>query len=35
MIGFGGVEGVDWRAITPVQKTSAGVKGVDKLQAIR
>ena len=30
---FGGVEGVDWRAITPVQKTSAGVKGVDKLQA--
>jgi len=30
---FGGVEGVDWRAITPVQKTKAGVKGVDKLQA--
>ena len=30
---FGVVEGVDWRAITPVQKTSAGVKGVDKLQA--
>ena len=30
---FGGVEDVDWRAITPVQKTKAGVKGVDKLQA--
>ena len=30
---FGGVEDVDWRAITPVQKTKAGVKGVEKLQA--
>jgi len=30
---FGGVEDVDWRAITPVSKTKAGIKGVDKLQA--
>ena len=30
---FGGIEDVDWRAITPVSKTKAGIKGVDKLQA--
>jgi hypothetical protein len=28
---FGGVEDVDWKAITPVQKTKAGVKGVEVL----
>ena len=28
---FGGVEGVDWKAITPVQKTKAGVKGVEMI----
>ena len=28
---FGGVEGVDWKAVTPVQKTKAGVKGVEMI----
>ena len=28
---FGGVEGVDWKAITPVKKTKAGVKGIEPL----
>jgi hypothetical protein len=28
---FGGVEGVDWKAITPVQATKAGIKGIEPL----
>jgi hypothetical protein len=28
---FGGIEGVDWKAITPVKKTAQGVKGVEIL----
>ena len=26
---FGGVENVDWKAITPVQATKAGIKGIE------
>lgn len=28
---FGGVENVDWKAITPVQATKAGIKGIEPL----
>ena len=28
---FGGVEGVDWKAITPVEATKAGIKGIEPL----
>ena len=28
---FGGVEGVDWKAVTPVKKTEQGVKGLEVL----
>ena len=28
---FGGVEGVDWKAVTPVEKTKKGVKGLEVL----
>ena len=28
---FGGVEGVDWKAITPVRATKAGIKGIEPL----
>ena len=29
---FGGIKGVDWKAVTPISIKSSGVKGVEKLQ---